>query len=250
MRGSAPAPVSNAETDEASRWLATEFDARHARVARVRNGSAADVAVPLVLRTFDPAAVVRGAVTFAATLDPRHADSWYGCYTRAYLLFGNPRNLATRQPVVVSGGDDAVGWLGVWDSGQLHRLRRLLRPVSGELPALPPTVAVRTGPRVAGAAGSEWDLWLATAGLGVVEYLVHLHHTVAEATLTGALRPGDIVRLRHAGELDPARTRREPYTYVRVHLSHDDPRRLRLYTVLRRHAPAATPVPAAASRPR
>jgi hypothetical protein len=71
--------------------------------------------------------------------------------------------------------------------------------------------------------------------LSVRDYLVHVHHLFAEATLRGLIRPGDSLRVTHLsdiddpGVLDPARAAR---TQTRITHDHRDPATLRLYGVL------------------
>jgi Family of unknown function (DUF6182) len=215
------------------RMLKTALADRHQRARRGLHGTSremVDVAVPVVLREFDPQAVADGAVKFAAALTPDQSDSWFRCYTRTVFLFGNPRNLAARHPVHQWAGDNAVGWLGVVGRKELNQLRRLLRPVTGTLPAvsvIPAGEAAAEAP-----AGTPWWLWLAIRDLDLAQYLVHLHHTVTEAVLTGKVRPGDTIGLRHVMDLHPSRLERPDCAYSRVHPSPDDPGRLRLYALL------------------
>jgi len=208
--------------------LKAELDGRHRRAKRGLRGSIlemADVTVPVVLREFDPQALIEGAVKFAAALTPDQSDSWFRCYTRTVFLFGNPRNLAARHPVHQRAGDNAVGWLGVVGTKELNQLRRLLRPVTGTLPAV--SVVPAGTP-----AGTSWSLWLAIRNLDLAQYLVHLHHTVTEAVLTGKVGPGDTINLRHVMDLHPSRLERADCVYPRVHPSPGHPGRLRLYALL------------------
>lgn len=222
--------------DTAERMLKAELAHRHQRAKQGLRGTSAkpaDVAVPVVLREFDPQAVTDGAVMFAAALAPDQSDSWFRCYTRTVFLFGNPRNLAARYPVRQRAGDNAVGWLGVVERKELNQLRRLLRPVTGALPGVSVTPGAATGRPGAGA-GAQWGLWLAIRDLDLAQYLVHLHHTVTEAVLTGEVRPGDTIRLKHVMDLHPSRLEHPDCVYTRVHPSPspDNPGRLRLYALL------------------
>jgi hypothetical protein len=229
--------------DEAQRWLRNEFEGRRKRVKQGLDGAdtfpaaVADVAVPVVIREFDPPAIIRGAMKFAAMLTPAQSDLWFRSYTRAIFLFGNPRNLSARHEIVVSADNDSAGWLGIVDRERLSQLRRLLRPVAGEL-RRPDTMAAADAGNGRTGAATEWELWLAIRGLDIAHYLIHLHHTVAEAVLTGKLRDGDGVRLRHTADLGPDLFPyggcRRGFGYARVHISQDDPERLRPYALLRR----------------
>jgi hypothetical protein len=179
-----------------------------------------DTAALVVLRSLDLADFASGARAFAAGLDPEERAAWCRSWTRARFLFGNPVNLSEAR-VVAPGGTAA--WLGPFLEAHLPGATRLLKPVSGTLPELPGTVDLPgTGPvrelRVGVGAGS------------LVDYLVHLHHTLAEAVLFGRLRPEESLRLRHQPQpaLDPA----ESAAYARVLPDPEHRDRLRLHTVL------------------
>ncbi len=215
--------------------LKAELADRHQRAKRGLYGTSrklVDVTVPVVLREFDPQAVADGAVKFAAALAPGQSDSWFRCYTRTVFFFGNPRNLAARHAVLECAGDNAVGWLGVVDRKELNQLRRLLRPVTGALPAVSVTPGGGGAAVAAPPPGARWCLWLAIRDLDLAQYLVHLHHTVTEAVLTGKVRPSDTIRLRHVLDLHPSRLERSDCIYTRVHRSLNNPERLRLYALL------------------
>jgi hypothetical protein len=161
------------------------------RVAWVTDGAgaaAADSTVLVVLRGLDPAGLAAGAARFAAGLDGPEALRWRRSWTRAAFLFGDPVNLRPRDVRLTAGG---TAWLGPFTGGHRPGPVRLLKPVTGRLPRL-----------VDGTAGRP--LWIATGGLSVVDYLVHLHHTVAEAVLLGRLGPREPLRLLHRPALDPA----------------------------------------------
>jgi hypothetical protein len=194
-------------------WLRDELARRHERVAAaLRRGAArhGEVTVPVAVLRFDPAAVVSGAMAFAAGLAPDDADAWLHCYTRALFLFGNPANLAERHPPALVAPGGCVAWLGVYDARRTDRVRRLLRPVEGVLPAAAADVVAGPAER------PEWLLRVATRGLDLPRYLVHVHHTVAEAVLTGVLPAGATVALRQVDDLDPVAVGREGYAYVRI----------------------------------
>jgi hypothetical protein len=192
------------------------YDERH-RLVRAglcpRPGGAepADATAIVALRSFDVAGLVRGATLFAAGLARAEADQWYRCWTRARFLFGNPRNLTGRMTPRLVTGDAALAWLGLFPAQHPPGPARLLKPVRGTLPRLPSEIDLpgRTGrPRV---------LRVACRGLTAASYLVHLHHTLAEAVLGGELHPDDPIRLVHTGDLELACL--PAAAYVRVH--HD-----------------------------
>jgi hypothetical protein len=180
------------------------------------------------MRAFDPAALVSGAMRFAAGIPPEDADAWFRCYTRTLFLFGNPANLAVRYPPALVSDSGSTAWLGVYDGRRTERVRRLLRPVEGVLPAGGTGLDTVVGPD-----DPQWRLLVATRGLDLPRYLVHLHHTAAEAVLTGALRSDATVALEHVADLDPDRVRAAGYAYVRVH-PVDAGQPPRLYTALTR----------------
>ncbi|MFF5229224.1 DUF6182 family protein [Dactylosporangium sp. NPDC000521] len=148
----------------------------------------ADTTVLVVLRGLDPAGLAAGAARFAAGLGTGEARRWRRSWTRTVFLFGDPVNLRPGDVRLIAGG---AAWLGPFTGAHRPGPVRLLRPVTGRLPELPD-----------GATGRP--LWIATAGLSLVDYLVHLHHTVAEAVLLGRLDPDEPLRLLHRPALDPA----------------------------------------------
>lgn len=179
-----------------------------------------DTAVLVVLRSLDLADFAYGARAFAASLDPEEATAWCRSWTRARFLFGNPANLS--EPRVVAPGGTAA-WLGPFPEAHLPGATRLLKPVSGLLPELPEAVDhCGTGPLR--------ELRIGVGAGTLVDYLVHLHHTLAEAVLFGRLRPDESLRLRH--QLEPALDPAEDATYARVLPDPEHRDRLRLHTVL------------------
>lgn len=113
-------------------------------------------------------------------------------------------------------------------------MSRLLKPVSGVLPKMPSALTFPPTDRDAGnrpGYGDHRELQVAVRDLTLAEYLVHLHHTLAESVLLGLLRPEEPLRLVHRMDFD-ARTAEETPAYARVHFGHDDPTTLRLFTWL------------------
>lgn len=190
------------------------------------------VSVPVAVRVFAPAAILAGAMAFAAALSTVDADAWLRSYTRSLFLFGNPANLAARYPPALVAAGGQAAWLGVYDARRAEHVRRLLRPVCGVLPADPGRLDTVVGPD----ARPGWLLQVAVRDLDLPRYLVHLHHTAAEAVLTGVMPAGATVALRHVPDLDPAAARLGGCGYARVHPLPPPADRpaLRLYTVLTR----------------
>jgi hypothetical protein len=146
--------------------------------------------VLVLLRSLCPADVAHGAREFAAGLAAGEAAAWLSSWTRTRFLFGNPANLVAAKQVRAVAPGGSAAWLGPFPATRLPGLSRLLRPAAGELPELPHDIDLPgTGPRRV--------LRVAISGLTLVDYLVHLHHTLAEAVLFGRLRPDEALRLSH-----------------------------------------------------
>jgi hypothetical protein len=178
----------------------------------------------VVLCRFDLPDLVAGARAFAAGLDARDAAGWLHSWTATRFLFGIPANLTGSAQVRVTGPHGSCGWLGPCSPAHVPGTARLLKPVTGTLPVLPASVSIpgRGAPRA---------LYLATRGLTLVDYLVHLHHTLAEAVLAGRLGAEDALCLHHRRDIEPAVAVGEP-AYARVHHPDGDLARLRLYSWL------------------
>ena len=184
----------------------------------------AESAVLVLLRSVRLADLVHGAREFAAALEPAAAAAWRRSWTRTLFLFGNPANLipSIAARVVAPGGSAA--WLGPFPGARRPGVSRLLKPVSGGLPELPRDLDLPgTGPRRV--------LQVAVGGLRLVDYLVHLHHTLAEAVLLGRLRPEEPLRLSHRPALGPDPGGGPP-AYARVLPEPGGSGRLRLHTWL------------------
>jgi hypothetical protein len=210
--------------------LADLFAARVEWVTGSPEGPAGPDADPgtvvlVLLRSWDLAGFAHGARAFAAAMAPGDAAAWRRSWTRTRFLFGNPANLtAGNRPRLVAPGGTAC-WLGPFPATRLPGLSRLLKPVSGTLPELPRDLELPgTGPpRI---------LQIGVAGLTLVEYLVHLHHTLAEAVLRGRLRPDEPLRLSHRPTVETDSTW-DPPAYARVLPEPGDPAgRLRPHTWL------------------
>lgn len=259
-----------ATVEPPQRRLAELFAARALRVGRepvtgpAPDGTA-ESPVLVLLRSLDLAGLVDGVRRFAVGLGPAEAADWERSWTLTRFLFGNPANLAGRLPVRAVAPGGTMAWLGPFPGGRLPGPSRLLKPVRGRLPRLPVTVACPPVTRASPASGrtpahgdaarpeqptisgappavpfgsallaSETGsrrLYVAVRGLGLVEYLVHLHHTLAEAVLLGRLDPDEPLVLTHCQDIAAETASGEP-GYARVHFRDGDPDRLRLYTWL------------------
>ena len=192
---------------------------------------APDMAAIAVLRRFDPASFARSAVEFALGVRGSARVCWFRSFTRTLFLTGNPVNLAPRFPFDHIAPDGSVAWLGPTSRKSSTGLRRLLKSFDGDVEVdLPATVAFD----VPGAGcGAVLRCHVATAGVSVSDYLVHVNHVLAEAVLTGTVRPGDRVVLTHA-----PRVAGGAYSVLRVHRDGADPTRLRAYAGLSARAPS------------
>jgi hypothetical protein len=238
MSGTRSAELSEAEL------LAT---AARARVEAVRGGLGdgpvprkLDVAV--VVADLDVAAFIGGVADFALSLPDDLRDGWYQTFTRTVFLAGRPASAATRHPYRLAGPGGDLAWYGPARRGALRPLSLLLRAFQGpapiDVPAGPLTVSV-PGPRT----GHIVDVAIATGGVSTREYLVHVHHLIAEAALRGLVRPGDALLVEHRqalpaedfrDALDPARA-----GSVQTRVVHDGTAsdHLRLYGVLTSNRP-------------
>jgi hypothetical protein len=188
----------------------------------------AGTTVLVLLRSLSLADVVHGAREFAAALDPDGSAAWRRSWTRTRFLFGNPVNLTRwNQARVVAPGGTAA-WVGPFPDARRPGLSRLLKPVTGMLPELPDDLDI--DPDLPGT-GPRRVLLVAVGGLTLVDYLVHLHHTLAEAVLLGRLRPDELVRLSHRPALGAAPTG-DPPGYARVLPEPGGSGRLRLHAWL------------------
>ncbi|MFC4146075.1 DUF6182 family protein [Micromonospora mangrovi] len=192
------------------------------RLTWVGNDSAgdADATVLVVLRALDLVDLVHGTRAFVADLDPADAARWRRSYTRTRFLFGNPSSLGDQHAPRRSRRATAA-WLGPYRDST-PGVARLLKPVTGRMPPLPRTVRV---PGIGRARRLEIAM-----GASVVDYLVHLHHTLAEAALMGRLAPEEPLLLRHRADL--ADRADSPAAYARVLPDPDAPDGLRLHTWL------------------
>ena len=189
----------------------------------------AAVTALVVLRAVDLTDLVTGARAFAAGLAAGEADAWRSSWTRTRFLFGNPVNLTERSPARVVAPGGTAAWLGPVAAARPSGPSRLLKPVTGVLPPVPDRFDL---PAVTGPVTDRpvRELYVAVGGLPLPDYLVHLHHSVAEAVLMGRLAGTEALRLVHVPQIGAAIARGVP-SYARV--QHDRAAgRLRLFAWL------------------
>ncbi|WP_069886041.1 DUF6182 family protein [Streptomyces luteocolor] len=205
--------------------LSALFDER-ARLVAEATTDTTPVTALVLLRALDVVDVVQGARAFAAGLTEAEGRTWLRSWTRTRFLFGNPANLPERTPARAVAPGGTAAWLGTCPKDHLPGVGRLLKPLTGALPRLPDTLDVPGS-----GAGPVRELLVATRDVTLVQYLVHLHHTIAEATLLGRLGTTEPLRLTHLPDLDADRAHGDP-GYARVHYAAENTPELRLYTSL------------------
>ncbi|MGA4844620.1 DUF6182 family protein [Streptomyces sp. G45] len=210
--------------------MLTQRQLRAALDARVRAAGPRPAHGPAVavLRAFDAGAFARSVLDFASWLPPAARADWQGDFTRTVFLAGNPRNLAARLPPSLVSADGHIAWYAGGPRRARRELRLLLRAVEGALPPALPAAVTLTVPG-ATRHPRRWRADIATGGLSLPQYLVHVNHTLAESLLTGVLAPGDRLTLRHAPALPELP--RSP-AYLRVHQDPGDPGRLRAFAAV------------------
>ena len=192
--------------------------------------------VAVVLRDLNVPMLMRHAWLFAASLETQTAAEWRAAFSRTVFLAGNPLALGARFPFAQVADDRSAAWFGPGSTACCMPLRRLTKPfttaatAASLLPARPVTVLLPGDPAADGG-GAHFDLHLATAGLSVVQALIHLHHLLAEAALDGVLAAGDSLTLRQVPRL--AGLERRPAA-LRVDLDPADPTRLQAFAALTR----------------
>lgn len=222
--------------EPAAERLAELFAERAGWVANAPGHDDVTTTVFVMMRALNLTDLVCGTRIFAAGLPVTQSGTWLRSWTRTRFLFGNPANLTQRSRARLVAPAGAFAWLGPCPAAHPPGLSRLLKPVTGilpELPAiidLPPSVPAGSDPR-AQAPGRCRELIVATRGLTLVDYLVHLHHTLAESVLLGRLTPAEPLRLVHQPEISAETVSAVP-GYARVHYAGPDTTSLRLYTWL------------------
>ncbi|TDD96350.1 DUF6182 family protein [Actinomadura rubrisoli] len=212
--------------------LRAALDDRISRAHRAWPSGSTGIAAIAVLRDFTPATFAGSAVAFAARIVPQARAHWYAGFTRTIFLAGNPRNLKARFPPDHLSEDGSIAWYGPVPLADYQPLRRMLRPLQGTVdPAWPTTSRVPLA-NPHSAAGTIAHLRVATQGLTLQDYLIHINHTLAEAVLDGLLTTADALTIEHMPQLpdDPG-----PYQALRISTDPQTPDHLRAYTTLSVH---------------
>lgn len=195
--------------------------------------AAPDMTAVAVLRQFDPAVFARSSAEFALGVRESARACWFRAFTRTIFLAGCPANLAARFPFEHVAPDGSVAWFGPAPRDSSAGLCRLLKLFDGDVEVDPPATVGFTvpGPPIStnSQCGTTLYCHVATAGMSLSDYLVHVNHILAEAALTGVILPGHRVILTHAPRLTGAAA---PYSVLRVHRDNADPARLRAYAGL------------------
>ncbi|WP_432101450.1 DUF6182 family protein [Streptomyces sp. WAC 04229] len=197
-----------------------EHAERRVRAARANASPEPDrTAVTVVLRRFAPTTFAQSAVAYALDLPDTLGEPWLRAYTRTVFLSGNPDNLRTRFAFHHVSADGAMAWTLPENTGETPPLRRLLRLFpTAALPPLPAHIEIP--PRAAALATPTARLDVVTTRVSLADYLVHVHHALAEAVLTGLIGTHTAVVLRHLPRLDPAEG---PYATLRAVPDRDAP---------------------------
>lgn len=184
-----------------------------------------------MFRRFHLASLAESALRFAVELDPDRHGPWLRTFTRTFFLAGNPANLRHRFPFAYVAPDESVAWCGPAPAADFTGLRRMLKVFPSGRLVVQDELQLRVP-------GDDHDgsgvrrLLVATAGLSIASYLVHLNHALVEAVLGNLLQPGDRLLVKHVPEIDD--TALESADAIRVHRDLADPRLLRAYVSLSR----------------
>jgi len=197
------------------------------------NGGVAAVAV---LREFVPSAFAESCVQYAQSLDESAGRLWHRNFTRTIFLAGNPGKLSGRFSFDWLAPDGSIGWIAPAPADATLWLRRLLClfRVGDALADISDFNVATPGPQFV----ATRTVYLATAGVGPAEYLVHLNHILAEGVLSGELARGCALSVRHVPKLTG---READFGVLRVHFAKGT-ERLRAYAGIAR--PGAGILPA------
>lgn len=180
--------------------LRGELERRLSLGAAAGGGEVGTLSAFVVVERVEPAAYVPAAIRFAAGLERPLAAAWLGAFTRTVFLAGDPLRIAARHPARQLAADGSAAWFGPAEPDSLRGLRLLLKAFEApRLSSLPDRI------EIGDPAAPRRRLYVATAAIGMAEYLVHLNHIVCEATITGLLGPGSALELRHVERIEDSR---------------------------------------------
>jgi hypothetical protein len=186
------------------------IETTHAARVATAGFAARGVRAIAVVRSFDAAEFIRASVQFARGLPVDLGREWVASFTRTVFLAGDPDNLSDRFPGGRLAPDGSSLWFSPSGLDDQQGLSRLLRPFRGPL-----GVPAADGVRVVldQESSSTARLCVATDGLGVEDYLIHVNHVLAEACLQGLLDGVSAIELTHVRAIEVIE---EPYSYLRV----------------------------------
>jgi hypothetical protein len=163
---------------------------------------ATETSVLVMLRSFEVSEFIRGAAAFVTGLDADARDTWYRAFTRTSFLVGDHERIHERFAALLSNRTSNIAWAWSPTEKATLGLRRLLKPLrtSGS-PDLEPELVCDLVDEQAPAAGRR-QVWVATGGVALEEYLVHLNHTLCEGLITGVLSRGDRIALSHVPAIE------------------------------------------------
>ncbi|OKI03521.1 hypothetical protein A6A06_38970 [Streptomyces sp. CB02923] len=226
VRAAHPALAAKFDLEDADGLLAAQSE-----IASLAESS--DTQAVVVLRRFSLAAWVRATCGFAAGVSPDRAVRWRQAFTRTVFLAGNPDQLRERFAFDHISEDGSAAWRGPEPASASAALRRLLKRFDSER-ALPIGPAVRiplAGPDHGSHARHpvRRDLYVATSGMALSAYLVHVNHLLVEAVMDGLIAPGDELTVRELPSLVGASV---PFASLRIGVDACRPDRLRAYAAL------------------
>lgn len=183
----------------------------------------------LVLKQFDLATYVHLTLEYLAAMPGDVREAWQRSFTRTLFLAGNPAPLAKRFALSHVARDGTMAWTAPHRLDGRDALSRLLkRLTTGGNVALPARVSVPPEDTSV-ASGRTVRLCVATGGLRIEDYLIHLNHTLCESFFEGAVGPGDRLEIEHVSFIEryPSDAR-----YFRTHRSLTQEDTLQLFAWL------------------
>lgn len=190
-------------------------------------GAAQRLQAVVVLAGFDLTSFVHGAVDFVAGLSPQLQGDWYREFTRTLFFAGNPEALGRRFALDQTSVDGRIGFLKPAGAESHQNFKRLLKPLRTSGPFRPATLALTI--EASTRELRRRRLLLATDGLRLEEYLIHLNHILCEAVIAGHLSQSDTLEVRHVPSITEVS---DAVLCARVHRDRSTADALRLYGVL------------------